>query len=605
MRMKNSLLLLLFLFGLTFQVVEAQVGYREPLTTNNAKKTISHIVKVGDTVYSIATNYNTTVDEIYKLNRGSDKGIKVGQVLLVPNNVEQKVQSTYVSYEDSKLQEHKIAPKETLFSVSQKYGVTKEDLQRANPGLSEKNFSISRVIVIPQIGKQTIGREEVVNQSSSMSVLAHKVQKKETLYSLSKKYNCTEEDIERANPGIKQTGLKEGYTILIPIKGSASGYNGNSDDIALRRIDAFAPSVYQPQDGIVRIALLLPFIKGSKNLSAEKINEYYEGFLLAVHKMKEQGLNAEIYTFDIGDDKDTRRLESILGTNELNSLHLVIGGVSEKQVELISHFSERTGIKYVVPFNNKGTGIAYNPHEFQVANAHSTLFPKITRAFAQRFNGSNIIFLAENGSDNNKKDFVKTLQAELDNAGISYKKAPTTASLTGDLGVVLDANKKNIIIPASHSENSLVKMLDALDVLTKENELAISLFGYPEWQTYTNQSRRLHRYDSYIYSMFFLDTHNVEARKFSDKYTTWFNKRMLVTYPRFAHMGYDTGMIFMSALQRYGYDFAPRINDLNTPTLQSALYFEPIGERGGYINSGVYIVNLRPDNSVVKIELKK
>jgi hypothetical protein len=39
-----------------------------------------------------------------------------------------------------------------------------------------------------------------------------------------------------------------------------------------------------------------------------RLQEYYEGFLLAILKLKDQGANIELYAFDIGSGSDTRKL---------------------------------------------------------------------------------------------------------------------------------------------------------------------------------------------------------------------------------------------------------------------------------------------------------
>lgn len=589
MRLKKYILLILFFASISSNMAEAQVAYRAPESKNTEQvRTATHTVKMGETAYSIATAYKTTVEEIYRLNPGSSSRINVGQELTVPSTTTQ----TVANQDNSQSFKHIILAKETLFSVSQKYKITIAELLKVNPGLSASTFSIGKEINIP------LFVDSPQAPATNNTQLQHKVEKQETLYSISKKYNCTITEILNNNPIIKEQGLKEGTIISIPTNASTVQQDG------LNAVTTNSLNYYLPEDGVVRVALLLPFIKGSKTVPVERITEYYEGFLLAVQRMKEKGLNAEIYTFDIGSDNDTRRLESILGTNELNSLNLIIGGISEKQVHLISKFSQSAGIKYVVPFSNKDTGVNNNKNIFQVANTHTNLFPKVVRAFKANFANANIVFLNEVASDNNKADFVKELQKGLKDASISYRTAPSTASITADLNSVMDKTKKNIIIPTSSSEATLNRILEAMPIVTKNNT-DISLFGYPEWQAYINQSKKLHQYDSYIYSMFYLDTAHPEAQLFADKYKRWYNKNFIAAIPRYAHMGYDTGMIFLTALQRLGHDFSSRIGELNTPTLQSALYFEAVGIRGGYINNGIYLINLKPNGDVIKTDISR
>lgn len=598
MRLTRHIIFILLLVSFTFNTVNAQVSYNSPTVTTTAAM-INHTVKMGETAYSIATAYQTTVEEIYRLNPDSKQKINVGQILRVPNNISTSAQS----YGNEVSHKHIILAKETLFSVSKQYNITVAELLRANPGLNETNFGIGKEINIPeQMSAVTVENNVAQLSQTSASAYEHKVEKQETLYSISKKYDCTITEILNANPRIKEVGLQEGSIVYIPLK---KGANEMSETrLTPVTLDTNQTSFYLPQDGVVRVALLLPFIEGSKTVSVDRITEYYEGFLLAVQRMKEKGLNAEIYTFDIGSDSDTRRLESILGTNELNSLNLVIGGVSDKQVQLISKFSQNTGVKYVVPFSNKNTGVNHNKYMFQVANSHTALFPKVVRSFVATFANANIIILSEPGSDNNKNDFVKELQKGLQEAKVPYRTAPTGASILDNMNAVIDRSRQNIIVPTSSSEATLKRIMDVMPVVTKSQN-NISLFGYPEWQAYVNKSKKLHTYNSYMYSMFYLDTLHPEVQLFGDRYKRWYNKNFLSTLPRYAHMGYDTGLVFLTALQQLGHDFSTRISDINVPTLQSSLYFEPVGTKGGYINTGLYIINLKPDGSVVKNQIGK
>ena len=60
----------------------------------------SHLVKKGETVYSISRKYNLSVDELNKLNPKSENVIKIGEVLKVPFIKEES--STVIATETQK-----------------------------------------------------------------------------------------------------------------------------------------------------------------------------------------------------------------------------------------------------------------------------------------------------------------------------------------------------------------------------------------------------------------------------------------------------------------------------------------------------------------------
>ena len=50
---------------------------------------------------------------------------------------------------------------------------------------------------------------------------SHVVQEKQTLYSISKAYNVTQDEILDANPGLRESGLKKNSIIMIPVQSAA------------------------------------------------------------------------------------------------------------------------------------------------------------------------------------------------------------------------------------------------------------------------------------------------------------------------------------------------------------------------------------------------
>ena len=103
---------------------------------------------------------------------------------------------------------HDVAKGETLYSLSRQYGVTIDDIKGANEALAN-GLKAGQRIKIP------LQAEKVADSSPKTQL--HKVMKGETLYSLSKQYNLTVEELREANPHVKK-GLKAGQLIEIPVK---------------------------------------------------------------------------------------------------------------------------------------------------------------------------------------------------------------------------------------------------------------------------------------------------------------------------------------------------------------------------------------------------
>ncbi|MFA6887609.1 MAG: LysM peptidoglycan-binding domain-containing protein, partial [Fermentimonas sp.] len=302
----------------------APTVYQSPQVDQN--QNFKHTVVKGETVFSISQMYNTTVEDIYRLNPDTRESISIGQVLTIPQRrVISEVKEENYRY-------HTILPKETLYSVSKTYSLKPEDVMAANPGLSAETFQIGRTIRIPFFESYQVVKPYELQTTD----LTHRVSRGETLYSISRKYNVPVGEIEAKNPMLAG-GLKTNMELIIPV--SSSSLEGTTqrleNDVNRLLIQRQGPQ----RVDIIKVGLLLPFLDESGGANY-RLQEYYEGFLMAVEDLKNKGTDLELYVFEIGKGNDTKKLESLLQTLEMQSLNLIIGGVSDAQIRTISDFSK-------------------------------------------------------------------------------------------------------------------------------------------------------------------------------------------------------------------------------------------------------------------------
>ncbi|MFK7003109.1 MULTISPECIES: peptidoglycan endopeptidase [Flavobacterium] len=103
---------------------------------------------------------------------------------------------------------HKVMSGESVYSIAQKYNVKQSKIIELNPK-AKKTLQLNMILEIP------ISKVKDKEQPQ-VEILEHEVLTKETLYSLSKKYNTTIEKIKEVNPNIELQGLKIGEHIKIP-----------------------------------------------------------------------------------------------------------------------------------------------------------------------------------------------------------------------------------------------------------------------------------------------------------------------------------------------------------------------------------------------------
>ncbi len=206
-------------------------------STAFAQKVIKHKVKSGESIYSIARKYDVTEKDVYELNpRLKGKVLSLKTVVEIPNRKykeeEKKVKeskkeivvATPISTSNERYITHLVVPKETLYSLSKRYGVSMEAICELNPELKTGNLKVGARIKFPNTNPTVTPVEVTTNQpevvvaetpaNSTVYSQTHTVQPKETLYRISKKYGVSVNQLQEWNPGVA-SGLPVGYNLIV------------------------------------------------------------------------------------------------------------------------------------------------------------------------------------------------------------------------------------------------------------------------------------------------------------------------------------------------------------------------------------------------------
>ncbi|MBX9851602.1 MAG: LysM peptidoglycan-binding domain-containing protein [Cytophagaceae bacterium] len=135
MKLKICTGILIFICLNSFAGIKDSVGIEK----KDGKTFILHKIEAKETLYSLAKRYKVSVDEIKAANPELTADLKIGQSIFIP-------------YKSSKT--HTVAAKETLYSISKKYGVSVDAIKAANPDASKGELSIGQVLTIP--GAETV-----------------------------------------------------------------------------------------------------------------------------------------------------------------------------------------------------------------------------------------------------------------------------------------------------------------------------------------------------------------------------------------------------------------------------------------------------------------
>lgn len=148
----------------------------------------TYIVKSGDTLYSLAKKFNTTVDELKKINNLTSNSLSLNQSLKVPASSGGTQVSTNT---------YKVVKGDTLYSIAKKFNTTVDEIKKLN-NLGSASLSINQLLKIPGSNKKT-----------------YKVVRGDTLYGIAKKFNTTVDEIKKLN-NLSSNTLSIGQMLYIP-----------------------------------------------------------------------------------------------------------------------------------------------------------------------------------------------------------------------------------------------------------------------------------------------------------------------------------------------------------------------------------------------------
>lgn len=192
------------------------------------EKYTKHTITKGETISSIAEKYKVNPSVIYELNPDCRGVLKLKSVLLIPSLNSKKTNSVAEKVTNSSEKIHEVLPKETLFGIAKQYGITVEDLNKANPKLEASGLKKGQKITIPANGL-LVSETVVVNPNKEVDLvkkktIIHEVLPKQTKYSIAKQYGMTVADLEKANPKLEKKALQTGDKITVLVN---EGYQPN------------------------------------------------------------------------------------------------------------------------------------------------------------------------------------------------------------------------------------------------------------------------------------------------------------------------------------------------------------------------------------------
>ncbi len=168
-----------------------------------------HKVRKSEGLYRISVSYGVSQKEILEVNPDAAFGLKEGQIIKVPvikgrNSTEEQLNTGKYIY-------HTVEKGQTAYYIAKRYKVPLKDVYENNPG-SEQQLLVGAIIKIP---KADVKAAEQIQSEGEYHI--HKVEAKETLYGIARKYDVDVRDIIKHNKGLESGILSVGSYVRVPV----------------------------------------------------------------------------------------------------------------------------------------------------------------------------------------------------------------------------------------------------------------------------------------------------------------------------------------------------------------------------------------------------
>ena len=587
-------ILLCVMFVLVGIAMSAQT-LNYPIVQVDGKNYYSYTVEPKDGLYGISRKFGVSQADLHACNKGLESGLTIGQIILVPvvgPVAKDNPAGSFVT--------HEVLPKQTLYSLSRQYGVSVDELIANNPE-SKSGLTVGMLLKIPvktpQVTKQTVkapvptppvvtkpAPKVEKEEKAEAPKRTHVVQRKETLYSISRQYDISVEELTRAN---NITSIKVGQELIIPMPQKQEQIETTIEEPSIKVVEnptmavkkgdldlinnpqSVKPAAQNPN--ALRIAVLLPFMLETPYIDAS-VNyfwDFYRGILLGLNEVKKSGISVDLYTFDI--EKNQATLDSVLRLPVLKTMDLIIGPAYSNQVAAVSRFSRDNRIHMVVPFTSKIE--LDDSHEFllQFNPSQDVLLPLVAQTMVDRFSSSNFIIARFTGKQDKANALADEVIKALAAKRKTYRELQLSTSNVDTLKTLAGRNKTLLFLATTRLDvvSSLLPQIETLGLP------ALQIWGFEDWKQWVN----FHE-GTYYYSLF----KKKDTSAYQANYKKWYGELSPINIPMYDLIGYDLINYTTAALKAKRKNMSAAFGNVECDLLQSEFKFQKVKSGTHWMN---------------------
>jgi LysM repeat protein len=492
----------------------------------------NHTVIEGNSLFNLQEMYACSAEDILNANEGIERGLDVGEVVFIPVH--------------KKTITHIVSSNESIYSLSRLFSVpidsiVKHNLISGNELKIGQRLSIKDAIIpiLKEVSTNSEGNLKNIPSNDLTSSLnsnlmnddlfvLHTVQSQESLYTISKRYMVSINDLIELN-NLKTSKISPYDVLKIKLK------EENKGDIEQRNVPPSQktesiqfPSLKDKKS--LSVALFLPFnldsqTDGKKSTSNAAI-EYYMGAKLAIDSLSDLGFKAEFFIYDYFDK--TKSLQTILEQKSFLAMDIIIAPLHQKEAEIVAEWALKNNVKmiYSVTFSNF---LFENKNAYAMVTNNNILLEKLAVEMITTKKDQQLVLVKSGNAadDLMYQHFLSAFRAEV---ALKYNSKIIEANYD-NYKLFTKNGRSTCFIFLSNEKEKVIALLN----YCKENEL-FQVVGLKEWIEFKEINSEIKNKFSFYYMAPSYFSYNDPALKTFHKL---YRKKYNADLTKMACLGYD------------------------------------------------------------------
>jgi LysM repeat protein len=492
----------------------------------------NHTVIEGNSLFNLQEMYACPAEDILNANEGIERGLDVGEVVFIPVH--------------KKTITHIVSSNESIYSLSRLFSVpidsiVKHNLISGNELKIGQRLSIKDAIIpiLKEVSTNSEGNLKNIPSNDLTSSLnsnlmnddlfvLHTVQSQESLYTISKRYMVSINDLIELN-NLKTSKISPNDVLKIKLK------EENKGDIEQRNVPPSQktesiqfPSLKDKKS--LSVALFLPFNLDSRSDINKSISnaaiEYYMGAKLAIDSLSDLGFKAEFFIYDYFDK--TKSLQTILEQKSFLSTDLIIAPLHQKEAEIVAEWALKNNVKmiYSVTFSNF---LFENKNAYAMVTNNNILLEKLAVEMITTKKDQQLVLVKSGNAadDLMYQHFLSAFRAEV---ALKYNSKIIEANYD-NYKLFTKNGRSTCFIFLSNEKEKVIALLNHC----KENEL-FQVVGLKEWIDFKEINSEIKNKFSFYYMAPSYFSYNDPALKTFHKL---YRKKYNADLTKMACLGYD------------------------------------------------------------------